>query len=1192
MSASSGKRNVNGYEVEIWTRRTLADGSNMYNDCIKPICDAIEDAGSGISGLREAIDAEVVRATNAESALNTAITDETTRATNAEGVLDQKIDTEIQDRITAINAETTARENADIQLHNAITAETQRAENVEGSLKNQIDALEAATDVIAVFGSYSAYIDERGSLSATDKDIVKVLIDEDHSNKQTYYQYDTETSAWTTDPIASLEPYYSVNDINTFSANISATISGTYLSATAIKEGNNIIVTKTDGKPEITISTSADVVFDKITADTAIFTSGKITTGNILTAYGSSAKFDNISASGISSNSAIINTISGHSAHFDEIDISAIDLENIIAKNISATSSLSGKDLTISNSAKIVGISSTNVSSTNISALNLTANTASGQSANFDDISGKNISANIISGTNVTGDKLTVNTSAKIVGISATNVSSTNITANSLIANTATGNSAKFTDISATNITGINLSSTNISAKNISGLDNITAKNISATNNISANSATIVNVSADVLSASYIHSNISSFFKDVSVKNLTADFGRIPSFSTDEITANSSISSKNITADYIEGTNAYITNITADSGYFTDLRGETLQGESSSIDVDELISAVSSMSGESNLYVRKDELECKIGTDNSATIRSFAQGKSNRANENSFVQGNLNSANDDSVAQGYYNSADKKSFAQGDSNTAYFDSLAQGEVNRVSNYSIGQGQANSATNYSIAQGYHNDASNTAQAFGSNLVIESAMAIGKFNKTSSDAVFVIGNGTADDARNDLMVVDNAANITLKREEANDIYSVIINPNILSGSYSSNRGGIISTGNYQSDWISICRNASGDYVPKTANQCSIGEANNTALGNYVLVQGELNFANTYSFAQGTDNTAKYNSIAQGSANSATNNAQAFGEQAYASAGVAINPHLWGSTTPTMAINNSFAMGKECVATADSLSFGQNNTATVWSMAFGQNNTASNFSIAFGLGISSNDNQYIYGAYPSIGRNTVFAIGNGTSDNDRSNYVSINKYGTLNLKNVVNNANKSVIINGHEGYIRSEEKHRNIPFLLTSAYALSDTIGDAPLLETPKIVSESLLLYGQDSWYLSLWIPTGTSSNSFRLIKAQSYDAGTYIMTVGVQSGYSIIFKNFESGSSGISARQIKENVETKTSWPVGQAGTEIDRTLNSIYYPATNKNTCFLFKQIPSNDTIDVIVDSFSKQFIMIKNHAST
>ena len=160
-------------------------------------------------------------------------------------------------------------------------------------------------------------------------------------------------------------------------------------------------------------------------------------------------------------------------------------------------------------------------------------------------------------------------------------------------------------------------------------------------------------------------------------------------------------------ASSISSTNISAKNINADSGFFNYLRGETLQGVTSSIDVDELISAVSSITGESNIYVRKDELECEIGSANSAIKQSFAQGKSNRANENSFVQGNLNNAVDGSFAQGDSNSSNIRAFAQGYSNTAYYESFAQGQINRVSNYSMGQGQENSATNCSIAQGIHN-----------------------------------------------------------------------------------------------------------------------------------------------------------------------------------------------------------------------------------------------------------------------------------------------------------------------------------------------------------------------------------------------------------------------------------------------------------------------------------------------------
>ena len=737
----------------------------------------------------------------------------------------------------------------------------------------------------------------------------------------------------------------------------------------------------------------------------------------------------------------------------------------------------------------------------------------------------------------IDGNYIHIDTSNNSINL-ASSISSTNISANSSFLSTASGISAKFD-----NISGKNVSSINITANSLSG------------NNTK--------------------------FTDISATNITGVY----------------LSSTNISAKNISG----LDNINADSGYFNYLRGETLQGVTSSIDVDELISAVSSITGESNIYVRKDELECEIGSANTAIKQAFAQGKSNSANENSFVQGDSNTAGHGSFAQGQSNSANSKAFAQGYSNTAYYESFAQGQINRVSNYSMGQGQGNSATNCSIAQGLHNNASNSAQAFGSNLIIESAMAIGKFNKTSSDAVFVIGNGTADNARNDLMVVDNSAAITLINYPYNDnqVDKIIISTTGVSGMYDHTRGGIELTGEYSSEWSNIC-NIENKYVPLSAIKCDIGSNNSASDDELVFMQGMHNYASNNSLTQGSDNSAIYyslaqgyrnlassNSIAVGTNNTAYNNSQSFGQEAYASAGgMAINPHYWGSTSPTKAINNSFAMGKECVASSDSLAFGQNNTASGWSISFGQNNTASNFSVAFGLGISANDNQYIYGKYPIVGATTVFAIGNGSDDNNRRNYVSINKYGTLNLKNTVNNVNKSVIINGHDRYIRSEENCRNIPFLLTSGYALTSTITGS-LLSTPKINTETLLLYGNDSDYLNMWVPTGTSGNKFKIMKVASM--GTYKISVGIQAGYDMIFKNFSSGTTLASRKKIQTD-NTNTSWPTPQQGTNISTSAKSFYFSAEANTTCVQFTEIPGHDDIDVIVDALGKHFIMIKNHS--
>ena len=165
--------------------------------------------------------------------------------------------------------------------------------------------------------------------------------------------------------------------------------------------------------------------------------------------------------------------------------------------------------------------------------------------------------------------------------------------------------------------------------------------------------------------------------------------------------------------------------------------------------------------------------------------------------------------------------------------------------------------------------------------------------------------------------------------------NQVDKIIISTTGVSGMYDHTRRGIELTGEYSSEWSNIC-NIENKYVPLSALKCDIGSNNSASDDDLVFMQGMHNYASNNSLTQGSDNSAIYyslaqgyrnlassNSIAVGMNNTAYNNSQSFGQEAYASAGgMAINPHYWGSTSPTKAINNSFAMGKECVASSDSL------------------------------------------------------------------------------------------------------------------------------------------------------------------------------------------------------------------------------------------------------------------------------
>lgn len=140
-----------------------------------------------------------------------------------------------------------------------------------------------------------------------------------------------------------------------------------------------------------------------------------------------------------------------------------------------------------------------------------------------------------------------------------------------------------------------------------------------------------------------------------------------------------------------------------------------------------------------------------------------------------------------SIALSYLGaSAYQNSMAVGDGNYASANSLAMGWGVTAKQYGVIFGKGNSsnpseANNYSIAAGDAVFAYNYSQAFGRGLVAsgnangKGLMAIGGWNKTQSNALFVIGNGTnSDDAhRSDAFVV--YSNSSVKEGNTNTVAS---------------------------------------------------------------------------------------------------------------------------------------------------------------------------------------------------------------------------------------------------------------------------------------------------------------------------------------------------------------------------------------------------------------------------------
>ena len=188
-----------------WNHGTVADGYELTDMTIDPICSALNKSNGEIKEVTENLNAEIERAKSAESAISARV-----------------------DAFYDEYSEFSARvEQSATDLYNHISAESARADSVEKDLQDQIDVMKAATDVIAVFGTYDEFTTKSASdwqQSVTDNDIIKVLIDASVSSNQVYYEWHDNTHS-TTAPdwkgwsaIGELDPYYSKNEFTAWSA--------------------------------------------------------------------------------------------------------------------------------------------------------------------------------------------------------------------------------------------------------------------------------------------------------------------------------------------------------------------------------------------------------------------------------------------------------------------------------------------------------------------------------------------------------------------------------------------------------------------------------------------------------------------------------------------------------------------------------------------------------------------------------------------------------------------------------------------------------------------------------------------------------------------------------------------------------------------------------------------------------------
>ena len=248
----------------------------------------------------------------------------------------------------------------------------------------------------------------------------------------------------------------------------------------------------------------------------------------------------------------------------------------------------------------------------------------------------------------------------------------------------------------------------------------------------------------------------------------------------------------------------------------------------------------------------------KLSVTNGATA-VFTNGASFSSFANTLIQGMANT-----TILG-------NSFCQGTSNTADGDSLAQGSVNYAKNTSIAQGSVNSAINCS-------------QAFGvGNVITDTGMAIGKYNKTSSDVSFVIGNGTNSN-RSDLFIIKHDGTVSstgdfiVDGKSLSSVYDTVstnsgdwlkesdLNEYVTKSDLETTSGKLLTTAQYQTDSATFALKTeipttvaqltdSGNYYLKTETS-GISELN-TAFGSKQdnLTQEQLSAISSVSSIKGT-------------------------------------------------------------------------------------------------------------------------------------------------------------------------------------------------------------------------------------------------------------------------------------------------------------------------------------------------
>ena len=387
------------------------------------------------------------------------------------------------------------------------------------------------------------------------------------------------------------------------------------------------------------------------------------------------------------------------------------------------------------------------------------------------------------------------------------------------------------------------------------------------------------------------------------------------------------------------------------------------------------------------------------------------------------------------------------------------------------------------------------------------------------------------------------IDNIVTDTL-----NDEVVSILTISPIDVSYFYNKKDLIlqaTDPNNAKNWLYVIGKNDGGEINSVSTGAFATGYSNVATGRGAFVSGEDNKAlGRYSAVVGRQNIAGYAGFTSGRWNTV------------------LSPHGFASGTSNTVLGSTSGTALGC----------QNTVLASYATAIGRENqigSVAAYSLVTGYGNKSqSEAQFITGKFSKVSKNDIFAIGNGTSDNDRSNVLQVTKEGEVLVNNGSDKLVTSTELGDFENKLPGKKTDKNGTLL-----SIYNNYTEASNYALASGYSKAL---GQYSTALG-W---GTSNANYSF--ATGYDAKA--------DGFASAAFGYKTQAIGHSNFVIgKWNNPNNALFTIGN-GTSASNLKNA--FQVFENGTAYLEKTDPNNPNSVVIKSYLDEAFASVNNGGSS